>query len=58
MSQERTQASDALYQSLGIKEGEKSIYKLVKGPERQTRDLDQMRCIKDVDGRVLVRERD
>jgi len=54
----RTQAFQRLYQSLGTKEGEKSIYKLAKGMERKTRDLDQVKCIKDEEDRVLVQERD
>jgi len=40
VSEARTQAFEGLYQSLGTKEGEKSIYKLAKGRERKTRDLD------------------
>jgi len=40
------------------KEGEKSIYNLAKGRERKTRDLNQVKCIKDEEGRVLVQERD
>ena len=47
VSEVRTQAFEGLYQSLGTKEGEKSIYKLAKGRERKTRDLDQVKCIKD-----------
>jgi len=54
----RTQAFEGLYQSLGTKEGEKSIYKLFKGRERKTRDLDQVKCIKDGKERVLVQKRD
>jgi len=58
VSEARTQAFEGLYQSLGTKEGEKSIYKPAKGRERKTRDLDQVKCIKDEEGRVLVQERD
>jgi len=58
VSEARTHAFEGLYQSLGAKEGEKSIYKLAKGQERKTRDLDQVKCTKDEEGRVLVRERD
>ena len=58
VSEARTQAFEGLYQSLGTKEGEKSIYKLAKGRERKTRDLDQVKCIKDEEGIVLVQERD
>ena len=38
VSEARTQAFEGLYQSLGTKEGEKSIYKLANGRERRTRD--------------------
>jgi len=46
VSEAITQAFEGLYQSLGTKEGEKSIYKLAKGRERKTRDLNQVKCIK------------
>ena len=39
-------------------QNEECIYKLAKGRERKTRDLDQVKCIKDEEGRVLVQERD
>jgi hypothetical protein len=55
VSEVKIQAFEGLYQSL---EGEKSIYKLANGRERKTRDLDQVKCIKDEEGRVLVHERD
>jgi len=58
VSKARIQAFEGLYQSLGTKEGDKSIYKIAKRQERKTRDLDQMKCIKDEEGRVLVQERD
>jgi hypothetical protein len=51
---ERTQDFDGLYQSIGTKEGEKSISMLTKGRERKTRDLDKATCIKDEEGKVLV----
>lgn len=54
MGEARTQAFDELYQSLGISEGE--IY--IQGRERKTRDLDQEKCVKDEDGKVLVQEKD
>lgn len=44
VSETRIQDFDRLYQYLGIKKGEKSIYMLTKGRERKTRDLDQMKC--------------
>jgi hypothetical protein len=41
LNEARTQTFDGLYQSLGTKEGEKSIYSLAKGRERKTRDFDK-----------------
>jgi hypothetical protein len=38
---------DGLYQRLGTKEGEKSIYRMVKNIERETRDIIQVKCIED-----------
>jgi hypothetical protein len=58
VSEARTQAFEGLYQSFGTKEGEKIIYRLAKGWERKIRDLDQVKCIKDEECRVLVHEKD
>jgi len=57
VSEARNQAFQGFYQYLGTKDGEKSIYKLAKGREKKTRDLDQVKCIKDEKDRVLVQER-
>ncbi|KAF1879898.1 hypothetical protein Lal_00022802 [Lupinus albus] len=40
-------AYDGLYKSLGTKGGETSVYMLEKGMKRKTRDLDQVKCVKD-----------
>ncbi|KAH1218442.1 LINE-1 retrotransposable element ORF2 protein [Glycine max] len=40
------------------RDGERSIYRLAKGRERKTRDLDQVKCVKDEEGKVLVHEKD
>ena len=58
VSEARTQTLDALYQSLKIKEGEKSIYWLAKGRERKTRDFDQVKCVKDEEDKGLVQKKD
>ncbi|KAG5624663.1 hypothetical protein H5410_009881 [Solanum commersonii] len=42
---------EPLYEELENRGGEK------KARERRTRDLDQLRCIKDKDGKVLVEEK-
>jgi hypothetical protein len=36
-----------LYHGLGTKEGEKDIYRMTKSRERKTRDIIQVKCIKD-----------
>jgi hypothetical protein len=38
---------DRLYQRLGTKEWEKDIYMMTKSQERKTRDIIQVKCIKD-----------
>ncbi|KAL5131607.1 putative RNA-directed DNA polymerase from transposon BS [Glycine soja] len=40
------------------RDGERSIYRLAKGRERKTRDLDHVKCVKDEEGKVLVHEKD
>ncbi|KAL5184476.1 LINE-1 retrotransposable element ORF2 protein [Glycine soja] len=57
-SEARAQAFDGLYQALGTRDGERSIYRLAKGRERKTRDLDQVKCVKDEEGKVLMHEKD
>ncbi|KAH1197968.1 Craniofacial development protein 2 [Glycine max] len=58
VSEARAQAFDGLYQALGTRDGERSIYRLAKSRERKTRDLDQVKCVKDEEGKVLVHEKD
>ena len=49
-------AYDDLYDKLGTKDGEKDVYKLAKLRERKTRDFNHIKCIKNEDSRVLVKE--
>ncbi|KAG2642940.1 hypothetical protein PVAP13_2KG287867 [Panicum virgatum] len=49
-------AYDDLYQWLDTKEGEKDIYRMDRIRERKTRDINQIKCIKDVIDRLLVKD--
>jgi hypothetical protein len=50
------QAYDGLYQRLGTKEGEKDIYRMARIRERKTRDINQIKCIKDGTDRLLAKD--
>ena len=52
----KSKAYDDLYQRLGTKEGEKDIYRMAKIRERKTRDINQIKCIKDGTDRLLVKD--
>ena len=49
-------AYDDVYQRLGTKEGEKDIYRMARIREWKTRDINQIKCIKDVTDRLLVKD--
>ena len=49
-------AYDDLYQQLGTKEGEKDIYRMTRIREWKTRGINQIKCIKDVIDRLLVKD--
>ncbi|KAM2693357.1 hypothetical protein EV2_007535 [Malus domestica] len=56
MREAKLAAYDDMYKRLDTKEGELDIYKLARVREKKTRDLNQVRCIKDEDGKVLATE--
>ncbi|KAK1613062.1 hypothetical protein QYE76_036735 [Lolium multiflorum] len=58
VSEARGQAYEDLYQWLGTKEGEKDIYRMAKIRERKTRDVDQVKCIKDGADQLLVKDKE
>jgi hypothetical protein len=58
VSEARDQMYDGLYQRLGTKEGEKDIYRMAKSRERKTRDIIQVKYIKDETERLLTKNED
>ncbi|XP_071680080.1 uncharacterized protein [Lolium perenne] len=58
VSEARGQAYEDLYQRLGTKEGEKDIYRMAKIRERKTKDVDQVKCIKDGADQLLVKDKE
>ncbi|XP_051220663.1 uncharacterized protein [Lolium perenne] len=56
VSEARDRAYEDLYQRLNTKEGERDIYKMAKFRERNTRDVNEVKCIKDGDDQLLVKD--
>ena len=56
MSVAKDKAYYDLYQRLGTKEGKKDIYRMARIRERKTRDINQIKCIKDGTDRLLVKD--
>jgi len=47
---------DRLYQKLETKEGKKVVFKLSRVRERRTRDLGDVRCVKDENCKIRTKE--
>ncbi|KAL8110854.1 hypothetical protein AgCh_026560 [Apium graveolens] len=58
VAEAKSKAYEAMYNHLGTKEGQNGIYRLAKVKERRRRDLGFVKCIKDVNGHVLVKDND
>jgi hypothetical protein len=58
MSEVRGRMYDGLYQLLGTKEWENDIYRMAKSRERKTRDIIQVKCIKNGTERLLTKDED
>jgi hypothetical protein len=58
VSEARGQMYNGLYQRLGMKKGEKDIYRMVKSRERKMRDIIQVKCIKDTIELLLTKDED
>ncbi|KAK3545742.1 hypothetical protein QTP70_011326 [Hemibagrus guttatus] len=56
VSKAKQKAYDELYTRLDTREGEKDLYRLARPRDRDGKDVQQVRVIKDRDGRVLTSE--
>ncbi|KAK3555905.1 hypothetical protein QTP86_029782, partial [Hemibagrus guttatus] len=56
VSKAKQKAYDELYTRLDTREGEKDLYRLARQRDRDWKDVQQVRVIKDRDGRVLTSE--
>ena len=58
VNEARTKVYQDIYARLDSKEGEKDIYRIARMREKKTRDLGIIRCIKDHNHKVLVKDID
>ncbi|KAM3323778.1 hypothetical protein P3S67_004929 [Capsicum chacoense] len=52
----KTAAFESLYAALEEKDGDKKLYRMGRARERRARELDQVKCIKEEDAIVLVKD--
>ena len=52
----KTESYAELYKKLDSREGEKMVYRLARAREKGTRDLEQVKLMKDKDGKVILDE--
>ena len=58
VNEAKTKVYQDIYARLDSKEGEKDIYRIARMREKKTRDLGIIRCIKDHNQKVLVKDTD
>jgi hypothetical protein len=58
VSEAKGRAYDDIYRRLSTKEGEKDVYKMARIQKRKTRDLNQVKCIKNEMEQLLVKGQD
>ena len=58
VNEAKTKVYQDIYARLDSKEGEKDIYRIARMREKKTRDLGIIRCIKDQNQKVLVKDID
>jgi len=52
----KNKAYEKLYQRLETNDRKKDVFRLMRARERKTRDPGDLRCVKDDDGKLLVKE--
>lgn len=52
----KLKAYENFYNELGTKEGESKIYKLAKSRDKKSKDLEGVRCIKNEEDKVLMKD--